>query len=162
MHHDEYYFDAANCRTCQCKDGNATAFCSEPGNCSVVVPQPMQENCTLPDGDLLPHGMLLNVGCDTCGCWDGRLRCTHPHYCHVDEDKDDICGKCREGPPDHVCGPGGVNHLSKCAAIHCAGIPPVELNNGPCQNQVGSLWLHAIFFQQQLPFKTSGTISCLF
>ena len=25
--HGEDYFDAANCRTCECKDGNATALC---------------------------------------------------------------------------------------------------------------------------------------
>ena len=25
--HGQDYFDAANCRTCECKDGNQTAFC---------------------------------------------------------------------------------------------------------------------------------------
>ena len=37
VYHGETYFDAEGCRACECRDGNATAFCSEPGNCSVVA-----------------------------------------------------------------------------------------------------------------------------
>ena len=43
---------------------------------------------------------------------------------------------CSKYPPSPVCGPDGRNHLSRCAAINCAGIPAVDLLDGPCQSHV--------------------------
>ena len=51
----------------------------------------------------------------------------------------DPCDMCRDEPTSPVCGPDGRNHLSRCTAIYCAGIPAVELKDGPCQSQVSRM-----------------------
>ena len=130
--HGKTYFDVANCRTCQCSDGNATAFCSEGGNCSFLIStEPM--NCTLPNGDVLLNGRAMMIGCDVCGCRDGRIECTHSRHCRRPQD---TCEKCKRLRPGPVCGPDGRNHLTECAAVNCAGFSPVDLERGPCQSQV--------------------------
>ena len=141
-------------------------------NCSVLLPDNTTDNCTLEDGEVLLHSETRQVGCDVCGCKDGRLRCTHQKDCEVsknifapmictyslilslppslsltytNQDKEDNttvpdpCDMCRDQPTSPVCGPDGRNHLSRCTAIYCAGIPAVELKDGPCQSQVRPL-----------------------
>ena len=52
-------------------------------NCSVLLPDNTADNCTLEDGEVLLHSETRQVGCDICGCKDGRLRCTHQKDCEV-------------------------------------------------------------------------------
>ena len=130
--HGETYFDVADCRTCQCWDGDATAFCSEGGNCSFLT-STEAINCTLPNRDILPNRKAVMVGCDVCGCRNGRIECARSPQCRRPLD---TCERCRRLHPGPVCGPDGRNHLTVCAAVNCAGFSPVDLERGPCQSQV--------------------------
>ena len=54
----------------------------------------------------------------------------------VTADEGDACDMCVVMPLGPTCGPDGRNHLSRCTAVQCASIPPVLLQEGPCQSQV--------------------------
>ena len=40
-------------------------------------------NCTLDDGQVIPHDGTLKIGCEVCGCKNGRVRCTKRRDCKV-------------------------------------------------------------------------------
>ena len=61
------------------------AFHSLRGECSVVRPNNTADNCTLQDGEVIAHSTTRQVGCDVCGCKDGRLKCTQQRDCEVDK-----------------------------------------------------------------------------
>lgn len=136
VHHGETYFDAEGCRTCECRDGNATAYCGEPRNCTVVSEG--TADCALSEesgGGAIPHGAMRRFGCKICGCRNGRLRCARPRCPEEEEEEEeDSCRACDGGPPDPVCGPNGINYRSLCTAVNCSGIPPANLEKGPCQS----------------------------
>ncbi len=52
-----------------------------------------------------------------------------------------MCQECELLPPNPVCGPDGRNHKTECAAVYCAGIPAIDLLEGPCQSNVSSLFM---------------------
>ena len=140
VHHGHTYFDTGKCRTCQCHDGDPHAFCTEARDtCTLLVPKDMPKNCSLPNGRILEHRTVMKLDCGVCGCLDGRFRCIHFHYCKpkTTGNETDLCRECeRKSPPGPVCGPDGRNHISSCAALHCAGVSPLDIQLGPCQSQV--------------------------
>lgn len=145
-------------------------------NCTSVSVEEREADCTLEGGAVVPHGDNRMLGCETCGCRNGKLRCTKKRRgCRVmspspspspftpcsplqdpnertpspdpmvdspsfDETATDPCDACRAMPLDPTCGPDGRNHLSRCTAVRCAGIPAVNLQEGPCQSQVRNYW----------------------
>lgn len=142
VHHGHTYFDTGRCRTCQCHDGDPHAFCTEASdNCTLLVPKDMPDNCSLPSGETLEHKAVMAMDCGMCGCHDGRLRCIHFRHCKpkTTRNETDQCRECeKRSPPGPVCGPDGRNHISSCAALHCAGVSPLDIQLGPCQSQVNS------------------------
>ena len=49
-----------------------------------------------------------------------------------------MCDECKNLPPSPVCGPDGRNHRTQCEAVYCAGIPALDLSDGPCQSVVSN------------------------
>ena len=146
--HGQTFFDAANCRMCQCNDGDLYSLCTQSNNtCALLVPKNESQNCTTSSGEILEHGTVMEEECEACGCRDGRLKCTHSRrHCKPatpSGNESDVCNQCRrEGPPGPVCGPDGRNHISSCAAIKCAGVSPLDIRTGPCQSEVGTILLY--------------------
>ena len=142
--HGAHFFDAHHCRSCQCHDGDPYAFCSNSSSkCSMLVPKGHPQNCTLPDGSTLEHGMKIRAEIGVCGCYNGWLKCLHAHHHHNNmthtEVPHDKCHQCMlQHPPAPVCGSDGRNHISLCSAMHCAGVPPVTISHSPCQSRVSS------------------------
>ncbi|XP_064392880.1 protein jagged-1-like isoform X2 [Halichondria panicea] len=130
VQHGDTYFDAANCRSCQCIDGDAQAFCSASvGNCEAITGQ---NNCTLEGGLMILHGEQMTFECEKCGCSNGKISCVTIGDCETEEVN--MCQQCEMLPPNPVCGPDGRNHKTECAAVYCAGIPAIALLEGPCQS----------------------------
>lgn len=50
----------------------------------------------------------------------------------------DKCSQCDTMQDKMVCGPGGFSYPSRCHAIECGGIPPLELLEGSCSTQVST------------------------
>ena len=131
VEHDEAFFDGANCRSCRCIDGDAICDAPQSDNCSAVVSEAEPENCTHTSGVEIAHGEVAKIGCNNCGCKDGRLKCTGMQRCIENK-----CTACRGQPQEIFCGPDNQNYRSQCEAVNCGMFSTVQLTRGPCQIQV--------------------------
>ena len=72
-----------------------------------------------------------------CWCRKGHLKCTDID-CDDDDDDDSNsqCRRCRKVAIRKVCGPDGRTYPNRCTALHCFGLSPVDILDGPCARHV--------------------------